>query len=153
MDVERALKEKYGLELPIPPSPAGLYTPVVQTGNLVYISGQACTVDGKPVFTGKLGSDMTIEQGQEAARIATINCLSLLKAYLKDFSRVKKIVQLIGYVKSAEGFVDQPKVMNGASQLLLDVFGERGAHSRLALGTNELPGGASVELYFIAEVD
>jgi enamine deaminase RidA (YjgF/YER057c/UK114 family) len=153
LDVEKVLKEKYGLVLPKPPSPAGLYSPIVQTGNLVYISGQACTVNGEPVFTGKLGADMTVEQGQEAARIATINCLSLLKAYLKDLNKVKKIVQLTGYVKSADGFMDQPKVMNGASQLLLDVFGDRGAHSRLALGTNELPGGASVELYFIAEVE
>ncbi|MDN5312852.1 MAG: hypothetical protein PWQ68_1825 [Thermoanaerobacteraceae bacterium] len=152
MDVEKLLKEKYGMEIPAPPPPGGLYTPVVQTGNLIYVSGQSCTVNGRPVYTGRVGSDLTIEQGQEAARIAVLNCLSLLKAYLKDLNKVKRFVQMIGYVKSAEGFGDQPLVMNGASQLLLDVFGERGAHTRLALGTNELPGGATVELFFIVEV-
>lgn len=110
------------------------------------------TVNGKAVFTGTTGRDITLEQGQEAARIAVLNCLSLLKDYLKDLNRVKRFVQLIGFVKSAEGFVDQPKVINGASQLLLDIFGERGAHTRVALGTNELPGGATVELYFIVEI-
>ena len=95
---------------------------------------------------------MTIEQGQEAARIAVLNCLSLLKAYLKDLNKVRKIVQLMGFVKSIEGFVNQPKVIDGASELLVDIFGQRGRHSRLALGTNELPGGASVELYFIVEI-
>lgn len=152
MDVEQILKDKYNVEIPAPPAPGGLYTPVVQTGNLVYVSGQSCTVNGKAVFTGTMGRNLTLEQGQEAARLAVLNCLSLLKDYLKDLNRVKRFVQLIGFVKSAEGFVDQPKVINGASQLLLDVFGERGAHTRMALGTNELPGGATVELYFIVEV-
>lgn len=152
MDIEEILKQKYNLKIPDAPRPGGLYEPVVQVKNLVYISGQSCTVDGKPVFTGTLGKDMTIEQGQEAARIAVLNCLSLLKAYLKDLNKVKKVVQLMGFVKSIEGFVDQPKVIDGASELLVDIFGQRGRHSRLALGTNELPGGASVELYFIVEI-
>lgn len=152
MDVEQMLKEKYKTEIPAPPAPGGLYTPVIQTGNLIYVSGQSCTVNGKPVFTGTMGRDITLEQGQEAARIAVLNCLSLLKDYLKDLKKIKRFIQLIGFVKSAEGFVDQPKVINGASQLLLDIFGERGAHTRMALGTNELPGGATVELYFIVEV-
>jgi len=152
MNIEQILKEKYGVEIPAPPAPGGLYTPVVQTGNLVFVSGQSCTVDGKAVFTGTMGRDITLEQGQEAARIAVLNCLSLLKDYLKDLNRVKRFVQLIGFVKSAEGFVDQPKVINAASQLLLDIFGERGAHTRMALGTNELPGGATVELNFVVEV-
>ena len=147
MDVEKLLKEIYDMEIPTPLPSTALYAPVVQTGNLIYVSGQTCTVNGKPVYTGAVGSDLTIEQGQEAARIAVLNCLSLLKAYLNDLSRVKKFVQMIGFVKSARNFGDQPLVMNGASKLILDIFGKKGTHTRLALGVNELPDGATVEVF------
>ena len=152
MKIEEILMEKYGMEIPTPAAPVGLYVPVTQTGNLVYVSGQTPTKEGKLVYSGRLGEELTIEQGQEAARLAILNCLALLKAYLGDLDRVKQFVQLIGYVRSAENFGDQPTVMNGASGLLLDLFGERGRHSRLALGTNELPGGAPVEVTFIVEI-
>lgn len=152
MTVEEILKEKYNLEIPAPAKPAGLYTPVVQTGNLVYVSGQTPIRDGKLLFKGKVGRELTVEQGQEAARYAALNCLALLKAYLGDLGKVKRFVQVLGFVRSAEDFGDQPAVMNGASRLILDLFGERGAHTRLALGTNELPGGAPVEVTFIVEV-
>ncbi|AYO29211.1 RidA family protein [Biomaibacter acetigenes] len=152
MNAERILKEKYGLELPEPPKPAGLYIPVYQVGQLVYVSGQTPTINGKLLFEGKLGRDLTVEQGQQAARYAVINCLALLKQHLGDLDRVKHFVQLLGFVRSDENFKDQPAVINGASAVLLDIFGEKGAHTRLALGTNELPGGAPVEVTFIAEV-
>jgi enamine deaminase RidA (YjgF/YER057c/UK114 family) len=99
-----------------------------------------------------VGRDLTVEQGQEAARYAALNCLALLKAYLGSLDKIRRFVQVVGYVRSAEDFGDQPQVMNGASSLILDLFGERGAHTRLALGTSELPGGAPVEVTFIVEV-
>lgn len=152
MSVEQTLKEKYNLEIPAPPKPGGLYTPVVQTGNLVYVSGQTPVRDGKLLFKGKVGRDLTVEEGQEAARVAALNCLALLKNYLGDLEKIKRFVQVVGYVRSADEFGDQPAVMNGASGLILDLFGERGAHTRLALGANELPGGAAVEVMCIVEV-
>lgn len=152
MTVEELLLERYGLSLPQPNKPAGLYTPVIQTGNLVYVSGQTPTKDGKLLYKGKLGRDISVEQGQQSAMLSAVNCLALLKDYLGDLDRVIKFVQLIGYVRSADEFGDQPAVMNGASKLLLDLFGERGAHTRLALGTSELPNGAATEVTFVVEV-
>lgn len=152
MFFERTLEEKYGLNFPKPPTPGGLYTPVVQTGNLIFVSGQTPMRDGKLLVKGKLGQDLTVEQGQEAAQYAALNCLALLKAYVGDLNEVKQFVQVLGYVRSAKDFGDQPAVMNGASQLIMDLFGERGKHTRLALGTNELPGGAPVEVTFVVEV-
>jgi enamine deaminase RidA (YjgF/YER057c/UK114 family) len=152
MSIEQILEQKYNLRLPEPANPAGLYTPVIQTGDLVFVSGQTPTRDGKLLMKGKLGRDLTIEQGQEAAMYAALNCLALLKSYLGYLDKVKQFVQLLGFVRSADDFGDQPAVMDGASRLILDLFGERGKHTRLALGTNELPGGAPVEVTFIVEV-
>lgn len=152
MDIEKSLKEKYGLEIPAPPKPGGLYTPVIRTGNLLYVSGQTPVINGELIFKGKLGKDITLDQGQEAARYAMLNCLALLKDYLGDLSKINKFVQVLAYVRSVEDYGDQPQVINGASKLLLDIFGEKGAHTRLALGTNELPGGAPVELTCIVEI-
>ncbi len=152
MNFEKALEEKYGYKLSEPATPAGLYVSVVQTGNLVYLSGRTPKKDGKRVFTGVVGRDLSIEQGQEAARCAMVNCLEALKAHLSDLDKIKQFVQVVGFVRSAEAFGEQPTVMNGVSELLLDVFGERGRHTRLALGTSELPGGAAVEVTCIVEV-
>jgi enamine deaminase RidA (YjgF/YER057c/UK114 family) len=153
LSVEDNLFKKYGLTLPEAAAPKGLYTPTVQTGNLIYVSGQTPKRDGKLLFKGKLGKDLTVEQGQQAAIQATINGLSLLKTHVGDLCRVKKFVQLLGFVRSAEDFGDQPQVMNAASQLILDLFGDRGAHTRLALGTSELPNGAAIEVTFIVEIE
>ena len=128
------------------------YIPCNQTGNLVYLSGQDCRKDGELMYEGKLGRELTVEQGQQAARQTMINCLSVLKWYLGDLDKVVKIVKLLGFVNSAPGFVEQPAVMNGASNLLIEVFGENGKHARSAVGTNELPVNTPVEIEIIVEV-
>jgi len=151
MDVYGNLK-RLGLELPAPPAPGGLYAPVKQVGNLLYTSGQGSNVNGKSAFIGKVGSDLTIEQGQEAARIVALNILSVLHAYLGDLNKIKNVVKILGFVASAPGFGEQPKVINGASQLLIDVFGESGKHTRSAIGSNELPGNIPVEIEGIFEI-
>lgn len=152
LTIEERLKEHYNLDLPVPSEPDGYYARVIRTGNLLYVCGHTPKLNGKYVFLGKVGEDFTLEQGQEAARIAMTNCLSALKEYLGDLSLIKQFVQIIGYVRSAEDFIQQPLVMNGASELLLTCFGEKGRHTRMALGTNQLPGGAAVEVMCIVEI-
>jgi enamine deaminase RidA (YjgF/YER057c/UK114 family) len=144
--------KKLNLELPAPPPPGGVYVPVKQVGNLLFTAGQGPTVDGKPIYTGKLGKDLTIEQGQEAAKVVALNMLSVLHQHLGDLNRIKNVVKLLGLVASAPGFGEQPRVVNAASQLLVDVFGEKGRHARSAIGTNELPGNIPVEIEGIFEV-
>jgi enamine deaminase RidA (YjgF/YER057c/UK114 family) len=150
--VENRLRE-LRIELPEPPLPAAIYIPAQQSGNLVYTSGQDCRKDGKLIYEGKLGTDLTIEQGQEAARQTMINCLAVLKSHLGNLDRVKKIVKLLGFVNSAPGFVEQPYVINGASKLLEEVFGEAGKHARSAISSNELPFNTPVEIEMIVEVE
>lgn len=150
-EIEKRLKQ-LGIELPEAPKPAAVYIPAQQTGNLVYTSGQDCRKGGKLLYEGKLGTDLTIEQGQEAARQTMINCLAVLKAHLGDLDRVSKVVKLLGFVNSAPGFVEQPYVMNGASELLEEVFGEKGKHARSAISSNELPFNTPVEIEMIVEV-
>ncbi|BFJ85548.1 RidA family protein [Ruthenibacterium sp. CLA-JM-H11] len=153
MNAEQILKEKYGLEIPAPPKPGGIYSPACRTGNLLYLSGQTCTENGVPKFTGTVGDTLTIEEGQKAAQLCALNLLSVLKAALdQDLSRVRRIVQLIGFVRCQPDFCDQPQVINGASQLFKDLFGEDGMPSRMALGTNALPGGAAVEILLVVEI-
>ncbi|MGN7300358.1 RidA family protein [Ferdinandcohnia sp. SAFN-114] len=150
--IEKRLLE-LGIELPEAPKPAAVYIPAQQTGNLVYTSGQDCRKDGKLIYEGKVGSDLTIEQGQEAARQTMINCLAVLKSHLGNLDRVKKVVKLLGFVNSAPGFVEQPYVINGASELLEEVFGEAGKHARSAISSNELPFNTPVEIEMIVEVE
>jgi len=149
--IEKRLEE-LGITLPKASEPRFSYIPCNQTGNLLYLSGQDCRVDGELMYQGKLGNELTIEQGQEAARQTIINCLSVLKAYLGDLDRVVKIVKLLGFVNSAPGFADQPYVMNGASNLLVEVFGDAGKHARSAIGTSELPFHTPVEIEIIVEI-
>jgi len=152
MDIYKRLDE---LEIQLPPLPplAGIYKPVKQIGNLLYVSGQGPTENGAPLVTGKVGRERTIEDGQYAARLCGLNALSVLHQYLGDLNKIKSIVKLLVFVASAEGFDRQPEVANGASQLLLDIFGqERGVGARSAIGTNELPGDITVEIEFIVEV-
>lgn len=152
MNAERILKEKYNLELPVASKPVGSFVPVARTGNVLYVSGQTPKIDGKIIYIGKLGSDFTVEEGQEAARYAMLNSLALLKSYLGDLDKIKRFVHVLGFVRSADGFGKQPSVMDGASNLLINLFGEEcGAHSRMAIGANELPGGAAVEVSLIVE--
>ncbi|SFL67807.1 Enamine deaminase RidA, house cleaning of reactive enamine intermediates, YjgF/YER057c/UK114 family [Paenibacillus sp. 1_12] len=145
------LKE-LGIELPLPGAPAALYIPAVTVNNLVYTSGNDCRINGKLIFEGKLGKDLTIEQGQQAARQTMINLLGVLQAHLGDLDRVEKIVKLLAFVNSAEGFTDQPYVINGASELLQTLFGEEGRHARSAIGTSELPFNTPVEIEMIVQI-
>jgi enamine deaminase RidA (YjgF/YER057c/UK114 family) len=134
-------------------TPRFTYIPVNQTGNLVYTSGQDCRVNGELIYKGKLGKDLTIEEGKLAARQCIINCLSVLKWHLGSLDKVKKVVKVLGFVQSAEGFKDQPYVLNGASDLLVEIFGDRGKHARSAIGTSELPFDTPVEIEIIVEVE
>lgn len=140
------------LELPSPPVPVANYVPVRQVGNLVFTAGQTPTRDGVLTISGKLGRELTIEQGQEASATAVLNCLAALKQHLGSLDRIVSVVSLTGYVASAEGFGDQPAVINGASLVLEQAFGDKGRHARAAVGVAELPGLAPVEVAMIVEV-
>lgn len=140
------------IRLPDPPNPAGSYIPAVRVGNFVYLSGQIPFVEGTIKYTGKLGKDLTVHQGYQAARICGLNALGVLKNEIGDLHLVRRIVKLCGYVNSTENFADHPKVVNGASDLMSEVFGDNGRHSRIAVGANSLPLGSAVEIDLIAEV-
>ncbi|HEX2472954.1 MAG TPA: RidA family protein [Nitrososphaera sp.] len=138
-----------GISLPIPPEPAGSYLPVVVSGNLAFVAGQI-PMEGKHVkFRGKVDS---IEMGQEAARLCTINALAQLKSFLGSLDRIKRVIKVTGFVNCDPSFADQAKIINGASDLLVNIFGEKGKHARAAVGVNSLPLDSTVELEFIAEV-
>jgi enamine deaminase RidA (YjgF/YER057c/UK114 family) len=146
--------EELGIQLPDPVRPLAAYVPTVRTGNLVYVSGQVPMVDGKPVHVGRLGADgLAVEQGVEAAQRCAINVLAALKTELGELSRVRRIVKLTGFVASAPDFNDQPKVVNGASELFVKVFGDAGKHARSAVGMAALPLGVPVEVEAIVEVE
>jgi enamine deaminase RidA (YjgF/YER057c/UK114 family) len=140
-----------GIELPVVVQPLGSYVPAVQTGNLVYTSGQLPMQDGKLVAAGKVGGDVTTEQGKDLARICALNALAAIDS-LVGIDSVTKVVKVVGFVASAAGFNGQPGVVNGASDLLADVFGEAGVHARSAVGVAELPLDAPVEVELVVEV-
>ena len=140
-----------GLTLPAVATPLAAYVPAVQSGNHVYVSGQLPLVDGKLPSAGKVGAEVTVEQGAELARTCALNALAAIES-LVGLGRVVKIVKVTGFVASAPGFTGQPAVVNGASQLFGDVLGEIGRHARSAVGVAELPLGAPVEVEVIAEV-
>ncbi|MDQ3854888.1 MAG: RidA family protein [Chloroflexota bacterium] len=150
MSFESRLRE-LGLELPPTPTPVANYVPAVRTGRLVFASGQTPTVAGSLTATGKLGRELGIEQGQECARLALLNCLAEVRSVTGTLDAITRVVKLTGYVASSEGFTEQPKVINGASLLIEEIFGEAGKHSRAAVGVAELPGGAPVEVELIVE--
>ena len=150
MDIEERVQQ-LGFQLPSVPTPAGAYVPGILTGNLCFVSGQTGTVNGKLVYTGKLGREVSVEDGYKSAQIAVLNCLAEAKAVLGSLHRIKRIVKVTGFVASAEGFDQQPQVMNGASELLVEIFGETGKHARSAVGVAELPFGAPVEVELILE--
>ncbi|MEK6870319.1 MAG: RidA family protein [Thermoproteota archaeon] len=140
-----------GINLPIPPSPAGSYIPVVRSGNLLYVSGQIPMEDGKVTFTGKV-SDTNIETAQKSARICAINILAQLKKELGDLEKISKIVRISGFVNSVPEFTQQPKVINAASDLFYEIFGECGKHSRIAVGVSSLPLNSMTEIDAIVEM-
>lgn len=142
-----------GLVLPAAAAPAGNYVPYVVSGKLVFVAGQITLQDGKPQFLGKLGREFGVEEGQAAARLCAINILSQLRAAAGgDLDRVSRIVRLGGFVNCTPDFLDQPKVINGASDLVVAVFGEAGKHARAAVGAPSLPLGVAVEIEAVAEL-
>jgi enamine deaminase RidA (YjgF/YER057c/UK114 family) len=141
-----------GIILPLPPAPAGSYVPVAVSHNLAFVSGQIPTEAGQVRFKGKVGRDITIEAGQQAARLCTINALAQLKSVLGSLDRVKHVVKVTGFVNCDPSFTEQPKVVNGASDLLVQIFGEAGRHARAAVGVSSLPLDSAVEVEFIVEV-
>jgi enamine deaminase RidA (YjgF/YER057c/UK114 family) len=151
MSFERRLDE-LGLSLPAPPKPVATYIPAVLAGELLFLSGVIPFREGKLAFEGKLGRDLTVEQGYEAARIALLNALAIVRHELGTLDRVKKIVRMTGHVASADGFVQHPAVINGASDLLVKIFGGAGQHARVALGAAELPLNAPIEIELIVQV-
>jgi len=151
MSAERRL-EQLGLTLPPPPAPVASYVSAVRTGDLLFVSGQGPTRNGRPVYTGKLGGAISEEEGREAARLCAINLLAVARAELGSLDRIGRIVKLLVFVASENGFDRQPFIANGASDLLFDVFAEAGRHSRSAVGTNQLPFDIPVEIEMIADV-
>ena len=141
-----------GIVVPQLPPPVAVYVPAVRTGRVVYASGQTPTIDGLQQVPGRLGEDVSVEEGQRAARLAALNCLAEVRALLGSLDAVSRVLRLTGYVASAPGFGEQPYVMNGASELMEQVFGDAGRHARSAVGVAELPFGAPVEVELIIEV-
>ena len=144
--------QQLGYTLPAAPPPVANYVGAVQSGNLLFLSGKGPDVEGGPRWRGKLGADLTTEQGYEAARGCMLNLLAVLKEEVGELSRVTRVVKLLGMVNSAPDFGDQPKVVNGASDLLVEVFGDRGRHARSAVGMAALPMGIPVEVEMIVEL-
>jgi enamine deaminase RidA (YjgF/YER057c/UK114 family) len=149
MRIEQEL-ERMGLPLPEVAVSVGSFIPAVQTGNLVFVSGNtgARLYD----FRGKLGQDVTIEQGYEAAKCAMLGCLAAAHAILGDLDRIERVVKLLGFVNVGPGFTETPRVINGASDLLIALYGENGKHARSAIGVAALPGNAPVEVEMIVQV-
>lgn len=148
--IEKKLEE-LGIKLPNPPTPAGSYVPAIRTGNLLFISGQIPMEDGKVIFTGKVSND-NLEIAQKSARMCAINILAQIKRELGDLDNVSRIVRLSGFVNSVSEFSQQPKVINAASDLLFEIFGEKGKHSRIAVGVASLPLDSMTEIDAIIEV-
>ena len=140
------------ITLPQAPKPVATYIPAVRVGDLLFLSGTGPFKDGAIVYAGKLGKDLTVEQGYEAARLTLLNALALVRQELGTLDRVTRVVRLTGHVASADGFTQQPAVLNGASDLLVQIFGEAGRHACLALGAAELPLNMAIELELILQV-
>ncbi len=150
--IEERLKDK-NLTLPDTPKPVAAYIPAKQTGNLVFTAGQLPMVNGELISKGLLGQDVEIDEANRAARICTLNALAAIKGVIGDLDRIKQIVRVVGYVASVPTFTQQPAVVNGASELLLEIFGENGKHARSAVGMAVLPLNASVEIELTVEVE
>ena len=152
MSTPEARLKSLGIELPAAPRPAANYVPAVRSGRLVFLSGQGPLADGKVVYAGKVGADLTEEQGMQAARLTMLNSLAVLRQAVGSLDEVTRILKLLAWVRCADGFQRQHVVMNGASDLLVDIFGERGSHARSAVGAHELPFGIAVEIEMVVEV-
>lgn len=152
MQIEAKL-EQMGIKIPAAVTPVANYVPAVRTGNLVFLSGHGPFKEDGSLITGKVGADLTVEEGYEAARQIAIGLLGSLKAEIGDLDKVKRVVKLLGLVNCTPKFGDQPKVINGASDFLVEAFGDKGKHARSAVGTNALPLNIAVEIEMIVEVE
>jgi enamine deaminase RidA (YjgF/YER057c/UK114 family) len=152
MKIEEKLAHM-GLSLPLPGPPAGNYIGAVCVGNLLFVSGHGPRRQDGEYITGKVGQDLTTEQAYEAAKVVMLNCLASVKREIGDLDRVKRIVKLLGMVNCAEGFTEQPQVINGASDLLVALYGDSGRHARSAVGMQQLPMNISVEIEMVVEVE
>lgn len=152
MDFETRL-EQLGIVLPEAPRPVAAYVPYVVAGDLVFTSGQLPVKEGVLLFAGRVGEELTVEEAAAAARLCAVNCLAVVRAAAGSFDNLVQIVKLNGYVASAPGFHEQPRVLNGASELLEAVFGAAGRHARAAVGVSSLPLGAPVELDLVVKIN
>jgi len=150
--IEQKLKELQ-IEIPEAPAPLAAYVPAVKAGSFVFTAGQVPIVNGNLIFKGKVPSDVSLNDAIKAAEVSVINCLGAVKSVVGNLEKIKKIVKVTVYVNSADGFTDQPKVANGASELLGKIFGKKAKHARSAVGVNELPLNSTVEIELVAEID
>jgi len=148
--IEEKIKS-IGIKIPVPPNPAGSYIPVVKSGNLLFVSGQIPMEEGKVTFTGKV-SDANIETAQKAAKVCAINILAQIKKEIGDLEKISRIVRLSGFVNAVPEFTQHPKVINAASDLLYEIFGESGKHTRIAVGVSSLPLNSMTEIDAIVEI-
>jgi len=151
MSAEQKLKE-LGLILPQPPTPVANYVRAVRTGNLLFVSGHGPYNDGKTKISGKVGRELTVDEGYQVARNVALNCLASIKATIGDLDKVKRFVKLLGMVNCTDDFKDQPKVINGCSDLLVAIFEDAGKHARSAVGMQALPNQIPVEIEMILEI-
>ncbi|ACV64074.1 Endoribonuclease L-PSP [Desulfofarcimen acetoxidans DSM 771] len=151
MSPEEKIKS-LGLSVPPAPQPVAAYVPAVKSGSYIYTSGQLPLVAGELKYTGKIGQDLVLEEGYEAAKICALNCLAAVKSFTGSLDEIVQIIRLTGFVNSGRGFTGQPQVINGASELLAEIFGEKGRHARSAVGVSELPLNAAVELEMIVQI-
>ena len=149
--VEEVMKEM-GITLPETVKPLAAYIPAIRTGDYVYTSGQVPFAEGKLKYSGKIGLDLSVEEGQKAAALCALNALSAIKSEIGDLNEIERILKVTVFVNSADGFTDQPKVANGASEFLGKIFGEAGKHVRSAVGVNELPVNSAVEIEMMVKV-
>ncbi|MDD3314831.1 MAG: RidA family protein [Syntrophaceticus sp.] len=152
LKIEKRLAE-IGVALPDVPKPVASYVPVVSSGNLLFLSGQLCTVDGELKYRGKVGKEVSLEDACEAAKAAAINSLAVIKQQIGSLDKVKRIVKVVGYVASEPSFSEQAKVVNGTSDFLVEVFGKKGSHARSAVGVASLPLNVPVEVEMIVEIE
>lgn len=151
MTTEQRLKE-LNIELPVAPAPAGIYVPAYQSGNLLYLSGAICLVDDTMTHTGKVGESRDLDYAREAARVCALNLLAMARSALGDLDRIRQVVHLGGFVNAVPGFADSPAVINGASETMVEILGERGRHTRAAVAVTGLPKDSTVEITGVFEV-
>ena len=151
MKIEQELA-KLGLKLPEPMAPVANYIGAVRVGSLLFVSGHGPRSDGEIKFRGKVGRDLTVEQGYEAAKLVMLNCLGTIKREIGDLDQVERIVKVLGFINAPEGFRETPKVLNGASDLLVQLYGEKGRHARSAIGVAALPSEIAVEIEMVVQL-